>query len=195
MGQSPHTRGNLKPSKEHDMTTRSIPAYAGEPSGLPPERHSARVNPRIRGGTSGRLPEPISYEGQSPHTRGNRADRRGRQVDPGSIPAYAGEPGTGVVGCLYDKVNPRIRGGTGQHRQQPSPNKGQSPHTRGNRRRRAGRGADRGSIPAYAGEPTHVEGHRHLGRVNPRIRGGTLSCSTSAVRRTGQSPHTRGNHC
>ena len=73
---------------------RSIPAWAGEPL-----RHHAQLNPlevypRVGGGTVLKLHLPMALQGLSPRGRGNRVAADGWRRLRGSIPAWAGEPGS-----------------------------------------------------------------------------------------------------
>ena len=71
---------------------RSIPAHAGEPTGLTPDNQRLRVYPRPRGGTSSYYSRSSSCCGLSPPTRGNRRHQAGCWACTRSIPAHAGEP-------------------------------------------------------------------------------------------------------
>ena len=53
--------------------------------------------------------------------------------------------------------------------------------------------AGRGSIPAYAGEPTGVVDIATIGAVYPRVCGGTLYCYATGTSIEGLSPRMRGN--
>ena len=65
-------RGNRRRISHDRQRAGSIPAYAGEPRSMPSILMSARVYPRVCGGTR-------QGASKKPHSRG-------------SIPAYAGEP-------------------------------------------------------------------------------------------------------
>ena len=112
-GLSPRERGNRRFPGGKALTTRSIPARAGEPE--PRRRFGPRpwVYPRASGGTHDEGVREHPVVGLSPRERGNPArDPPGQRV-PGSIPARAGEPG----GCDpygdHIEVYPRASGGTG----------------------------------------------------------------------------------
>ena len=105
-------RGN--PHHGGDLVRRrwSIPAYAGEPytDGWA-ELHN-RVYPRVCGGTHR---EPIYKPptwGLSPRMRGNLPQYHNGDAQPGSIPAYAGEPTADDGGTQAHRVYPRVCGGT-----------------------------------------------------------------------------------
>ena len=76
----------------------SIPACAGEPAvdgvGLAPEG----VYPRVCGGTQSVPTRLDLIQGLSPRVRGNRQCRPFVLGERGSIPACAGEPGSGASG-------------------------------------------------------------------------------------------------
>ena len=71
----------------------------------------------------------------------------------GSIPAHAGEPGSGQTRQSPRRVYPRARGGTKFLPITIEAYKGLSPRTRGNQKSRLPKEAAIGSIPAHAGEP------------------------------------------
>ena len=90
------------------------------------------------------------------------------------------------------KDHPRIRG---EHFIKygivPS-SEGSSPHTRGARRRLAGRRRLLGIIPAYAGSTTKTFSPPRAARDHPRIRGEHWQHRRRPEGRRGSSPHTRG---
>ena len=90
----------------------SIPAHAGEPSGITLLSGIMGVYPRPRGGTDARGVEAVVSEGLSPPTRGNPLTALLRAVGAGSIPAHAGEPSRRAYGAVIRAVYPRPRGGT-----------------------------------------------------------------------------------
>ena len=72
---------------------RSIPAYAGEPFGMPLTGQNLVVYPRVCGGTAGKPRGVPVDKGLSPRMRGNLVISAPPSGRGGSIPAYAGEPG------------------------------------------------------------------------------------------------------
>ena len=70
---------------------------------------------------------------------------------------------------------------------------GLSPRGRGNRRRHQHVGANLGTIPARAGEPSHIERRTLLRRDYPRAGGGTFLRFALLARLAGLSPRGRGN--
>ena len=91
-GLSPRVRGNPPTQQVDRYDAGSIPACAGEPSGVNPNHAANAVYPRVCGGTddlAGKTPEE---KGLSPRVRGNPSRLLGISTDAGSIPACAGEP-------------------------------------------------------------------------------------------------------
>ena len=92
MGLSPRVRGNHASIRSACVFMGSIPACAGEPARHAARSLTARVYPRVCGGTVLDYRLLRLHKGLSPRVRGNLQ----RRVDPcahnGSIPACAGEP-------------------------------------------------------------------------------------------------------
>ena len=173
-GLSPPTRGNPRFSPPRALSSRSIPAHAGEPGRQRERRGVSEVYPRPRGGTSSRSRASDWMEGLSPPTRGNRYLGGGGRHDCRSIPAHAGEPPSDSVPLSAVEVYPRPRGGTVSGAIRNSPPTGLSPPTRGNQGRREVRDLIVRSIPAHAGEPRRHSRAARRSRVYPRPRGGTM---------------------
>ena len=112
VGLSPPTRGNPDVVWEWPGSPRSIPAHAGEPSGVCPSVHSITVYPRPRGGTACAGCGASAGTGLSPPTRGNLPNVVAVPTDDGSIPAHAGEPLHSRTCHAVLPVYPRPRGGT-----------------------------------------------------------------------------------
>ena len=112
-GLSPRVRGNRAHPGGARRSVGSIPACAGEPPARRAARRSARVYPRVCGGTDmgGRL--PTADDGLSPRVRGNHRPKAGVGVGYRSIPACAGELGGGGRAPGWRWVYPRVCGGTG----------------------------------------------------------------------------------
>ena len=173
-GLSPRGRGNHNAADLPPHRLRSIPAWAGEPPFARPKPSSARVYPRVGGGTKTWLAPGRSTRGLSPRGRGNRP-ASGRCVPPRrSIPAWAGEPLGAVQAVVYLGVYPRVGGGTGDEVSEPPLLDGLSPRGRGNQCWAAERPLPHRSIPAWAGEPGTADKCRGLYTVYPRVGGGTL---------------------
>ena len=131
--------------------------------------------------------------GLSPPTRGNPPARFSPAGCRRSILAHAGEPRPCRRVPIPIAVYPRPRGGTTPSAISSSASPGLSPPTRGNPATDDRRAAERGSIPAHAGEPTRVRRAPALHEVYPRPRGGTRAAAMRRGGRRGLSPPTRGN--
>ena len=110
-----------------------------------------------------------------------------------SIPACAGEPAIYRAYKAGQPVYPRLCGGTIAHLRQRQQYDGLSPPVRGNRPSRHPQIHSARSIPACAGEPGRVAGHRSPRGVYPRLCGGTWRQAAQAAGRPGLSPPVRGN--
>ena len=110
----------------------SIPACAGEPSKAVPELAHVGVYPRVCGGTV--LDFLIAYvdSGLSPRVRGNLCWASYEVGKPGSIPACAGEPRGLTPPYTWNRVYPRVCGGTDFMSFHPGLPPGLSPRVRGN---------------------------------------------------------------
>ena len=91
-GLSPRGRGNQASAAVSMPLAGSIPAWAGEPVTWRRLALTARVYPRVGGGTRGLICQVMTLEGLSPRGRGNRNVRGIDTEIWGSIPAWAGEP-------------------------------------------------------------------------------------------------------
>ena len=173
-GLSPRVRGNPLRLPIGYTYPRSIPACAGEPPRPFRPSQTARVYPRVCGGTrNGRIWGRCAG-GLSPRVRGNRRQYLGARRDLGSIPACAGEPPICTSSPGQSRVYPRVCGGTlAALRRQPD-DCGLSPRVRGNQKW-TDLGAPRwGSIPACAGEPAPGPVLDPFCGVYPRVCGGTV---------------------
>ena len=125
--------------------------------------------------------------------RGNPPASRGIWTRPRSIPAYAGEPSASQASCWIPTVYPRVCGGTGQPVGHRIGIVGLSPRMRGNLSSMADISVNAGSIPAYAGEPPLDGQVGDVGKVYPRVCGGTFDIDIPGGFRGGLSPRMRGN--
>ena len=172
----------------------SIPACAGEPP--PPRRQCppSRVYPRVCGGTRDAYAPLIPHEGLSPRVRGNRALGGHHRQAVRSIPACAGEPTAEWHLHWWNRVYPRVCGGTFYTRRDRPTGVGLSPRVRGNLIDGGEVAYWEGSIPACAGEPTEDSYYAWAAWVYPRVCGGTESMLRPPLRLLGLSPRVRGNH-
>ena len=172
---------------------RSIPACAGEPRPPPSPAPATPVYPRVCGGTIYKPDPDKEGEGLSPRVRGNRKTPVWAMNWPGSIPACAGEPQHTSSGGGPGRVYPRVCGGTQAKHWQPGLCPGLSPRVRGNRGRGPVAVPEVRSIPACAGEPQLDGLQDSLGRVYPRVCGGTPPALDTIAAERGLSPRVRGN--
>ena len=91
--------------------------------------------------------------GLSPRVRGNLSVPVQTNLERGSIPACAGEPGYTYIRSHYTTVYPRVCGGTAASLRQALRLGGLSPRVRGNPWDEALVALRARSIPACAGEP------------------------------------------
>ena len=164
---------------------------------------SMGLSPRVRGNhVEGRHGvrgqglgiERASFLGLSPRVRGNRLMPYGVARATGSIPACAGEPCEPCHVSTKNKVYPRVCGGTRRTSSDAICAVRLSPRVRGNRSLCAGVQTRNRSIPACAGEPPMTTSQPFLNAVYPRVCGGTILRSPSAILVSGLSPRVRGNH-
>ena len=195
-GRSPRARGkqDARPARVHLLG--SIPACAGEATRSERADRRGWVDPRVRGGSSPTDTNRALTDGRSPRARGKLADVRTPTDYHGSIPACAGEAPAMPIGPLAPSVDPRVRGGSiGKlwDRMEPTRrDKGRSPRARGKPASARRPTAAWRSIPACAGEAARPDRVRVRPTVDPRVRGGSSSSSTTAEPSSGRSPRARG---
>ena len=176
-GLSPRVRGNLPVPRPSPGSWRSIPACAGEPRKGTNDGHSAKVYPRVCGGTAQSAQRGGTGAGLSPRVRGNQPSDPCVGHRSRSIPACAGEP------AAQEKAVAEA------HRREV----GLSPRVRGNLHWEGCAHSVRGSIPACAGEPRQPSAGRAPATVYPRVCGGTAARKDMYRTALGLSPRVRGN--
>ena len=186
-------RGNPARLRCPAVSPRSIPAYAGEPRRRNILHICNMVYPRVCGGTRKRGLAAAGQSGLSPRMRGNPWLLDPPEPDFRSIPAYAGEPKTGVWPKGSQVVYPRVCGGTRSASDTAGNGNGLSPRMRGNRWRTSPSPAGGRSIPAYAGEPLLALKTPSHTPVYPRVCGGTRYRGRVGESLIGLSPRMRGN--
>ena len=152
-GLSPRVRGNQQLHRHPCRRPGSIPACAGEPYELAREQYYCEVYPRVCGGTDHSFLRVSYATGLSPRVRGNLCELQIFALSSRSIPACAGEPGDNDEDGDWDRVYPRVCGGTHKNGAKDLPYLGLSPRVRGNRPVNDVAVAQNRSIPACAGEP------------------------------------------
>ena len=193
MGLSPRVRGNRHGGPGAGFGSGSIPACAGEPSACATIRGRRRVYPRVCGGTPGSRAKRLNQRGLSPRVRGNLALFLISTKPARSIPACAGEPGSGWRRELLSRVYPRVCGGTGAPGGAAGGVMGLSPRVRGNPVQCRSRRVRWRSIPACAGEPRRSFPPWSSQKVYPRVCGGTTGVWAISSFALGLSPRVRGN--
>ena len=193
LGPSPRGRGNHLMTMFGPPSDRTIPAWAGEQFLFMVVIGIIGDHPRVGGGTDCPPFREPARMGPSPRGRGNRIARRRRQPRRRTIPAWAGEPrhGHGKVDEAAD--HPRVGGGTLRGTPERVRFNGPSPRGRGNPRTPSLLRQCRGTIPAWAGEPSATNTHRADTRDHPRVGGGTTMISDDDASDAGPSPRGRGN--
>ena len=171
-GLSPHGRGNLPLEHFACLSSRSIPAWAGESSTVITGPKPNRVYPRMGGGITGVIDRNVTQLGLSPHGRGNPSRRTLSGRWSGSIPAWAGESQTCNPRTGLGPVYPRMGGGICALASAISNAAGLSPHGRGNPACKSPRSPYRRSIPAWAGESSKKASLTTPEKVYPRMGGG-----------------------
>jgi len=152
-----------------------------------------KVYPRVCGGTSKLGTWPRMVAGLSPRVRGNLSDTIACVTKSRSIPACAGEPIYGEGRPAYQKVYPRVCGGTWRTHCALMIPRGLSPRVRGNRSQIRSDTLKSRSIPACAGEPIVSTVLSPVSRVYPRVCGGTDCARIVVCETVGLSPRVRGN--
>ena len=193
-GLSPRVRGNRAGQRVAGVGVGSIPARAGEPTWIGLLGSSCVVYPRACGGTVEQRWQILDREGLSPRVRGNQPPAADAGSGRGSIPARAGEPRVVAQRDGQHGVYPRACGGTRGTPSLASPARGLSPRVRGNPKGVPDEQAEKGSIPARAGEPSPAVTRELPGRVYPRACGGTQNRANMLIAAGGLSPRVRGNH-
>ena len=192
-GLSPRGRGNPGAHVQADGPAGSIPAWAGEPVGLPSSVPEQGVYPRVGGGTNDNFDEKVYCRGLSPRGRGNLIGGHYHIGASGSIPAWAGEP-CGHAPCQWQlPVYPRVGGGTDPLGGILANLLGLSPRGRGNPDWQEECADPERSIPAWAGEPISLPRTDRQPGVYPRVGGGTRLRRLQARLEAGLSPRGRGN--
>ena len=192
-GLSPHVRGNLLNVSSTWVGVRSIPACTGKPAGVCAAAAGARVYPRMYGETQRMAPAKDRGMGLSPHVRGNQRVARGSKTRRGSIPACTGKPPGPRSGAVRAEVYPRMYGETYTATAAPLAMCGLSPHVRGNPPSTTAARCAVGSIPACTGKPAAHRPPVAARGVYPRMYGETTCSRCWPARRSGLSPHVRGN--
>ena len=153
VGLSPRVRGNHIQLEQRFNNLGPIPACAGQPGRRKGPWSSRRAYPRVCGATERDLIQRHAAQGLSPRVRGNLRPACGRHRRPGPIPACAGQPQTPTGPSAFRRAYPRVCGATTPLTLEMLLSLGLSPRVRGNRCCACLLPAQRGPIPACAGQP------------------------------------------
>ena len=191
-GLSPRGRGKPAEFANDLLAKRSIPAWAGETPGPPVADSMVEVYPRVGGGNDLAEGPFLGPEGLSPRGRGKLMPGQDRCLDPGSIPAWAGETERFCRLGSARRVYPRVGGGNRRRSSGRYAGQGLSPRGRGKRPicsscRQRGR-----SIPAWAGETPCSLACSPANAVYPRVGGGNSRSWCFRICPQGLSPRGRG---
>ena len=192
-GPSPRGRGSPGLGGQPGEVVGSIPAWAGEPLAAAVAHALSAVHPRVGGGAQAGEYMMRSTRGPSPRGRGSRIRDLVLDLVHRSIPAWAGEPRTFLTSPDTLGVHPRVGGGARAIQTSTTSARGPSPRGRGSRRQDDDPPALRGSIPAWAGEPSCTSATGTTIPVHPRVGGGASDWSALRVRGRGPSPRGRGS--
>ena len=190
-GSSPHTRDKFLFLEDDFVSSRIIPAYAGQILTSKERFTPMQDHPRIRGTNKAITIDKICYQGSPPHTR----DKLFSFPLPKSFhritPAYAGQMGVALIAGQTQRNHPRIRGTNAICIGAIIGTKGSPPHTRDKFQAFLLFLPCNRITPAYAGQILYrlnvsvgVEDH-------PRIRGTNIQYAPFWLVCGGSPPHTR----
>ena len=191
-GLSPRVRGKRFASCTSRLAQGSIPACAGEAGGRYAGREKAVVYPRVCGGSLLLAAANAASDGLSPRVRGKRPRPRQQRPPRRSIPACAGEAGSGRGAEVCYRVYPRVCGGSLPGTGGGGGRAGLSPRVRGKRRPPPACRRWRRSIPACAGEAEFYGTGLVVKKVYPRVCGGSPPQAAEHALKDGLSPRVRG---
>ena len=195
IGSSPRTRGTDTGAGRPPLSSRFIPAHAGNrctrPSWVPP----TPVHPRARGEQQGAQVRTPEYSGSSPRTRGTGVEGQDAGRIQRFIPAHAGNSSRPTCGLWRASVHPRARGEQLRMAAAVSLSAGSSPRTRGTDSRMPTPSPWPRFIPAHAGNRCKSRGPTMPAAVRPRARGEQRSAPSECGAADGSSPRTRGTVC
>ena len=174
IGSSPHARGTLDDAQFHFLTSRFIPACAGNAPGLPTGPAARPVHPRMRGERTFEFEPLITPAGSSPHARGTRGVGRLGVDHVRFIPACAGNAPLPECSLWRWPVHPRMRGERDVELHQRPVELGSSPHARGTPHTGQHNLGGQRFIPACAGNAPETPTCGNPATVHPRMRGERL---------------------
>ena len=191
-GSSPLTRGKRRTTYLHENVGRLIPAHAGKTLGGLGEAAQGGAHPRSRGENLIPTVMQLSSVGSSPLTRGKPSSCTLRPRTARLIPAHAGKTSRASRTSCQAPAHPRSRGENPSLVTHSVGVSGSSPLTRGKPLARARGDRRRRLIPAHAGKTMRCRHPTAQGAAHPRSRGENRILKSSARKKGGSSPLTRG---
>ena len=178
----------------HDQRQRQgiIPAYAGNTMEPICRAVYSGDHPRVCGEHSNPAKDGVWGTGSSPRMRGTRDRRSDRRVQPGIIPAYAGNTSNTKSKVRPPRDHPRVCGEHLPARRNIPVRMGSSPRMRGTPRVAPCAGAVMGIIPAYAGNTSDILGGMFNHSDHPRVCGEHTQSPLPQAAFPGSSPRMRG---
>ena len=193
-GSSPRMRGTLPPSVRQIVPAGIIPAYAGNTSTKRSTDRSCRDHPRVCGEHATIVPTASTPAGSSPRMRGTHRPRKQGHVQPGIIPAYAGNTGWPYVLMKAGRDHPRVCGEHAWIDSGYDNRVGSSPRMRGTRLIVVYAALPYGIIPAYAGNTNFPTFMAVNNGDHPRVCGEHRPPEPDEDDSWGSSPRMRGTH-
>ena len=185
-------RGKHGATSQHNHSTRTIPASAGETIPCNSARYWSGDYPRECGGNVDTIYLDEYDKGLSPRVRGKPINCNARTSSTGTIPASAGETQHCNLDVGVDSDYPRECGGNVPFASVWRPLLGLSPRVRGKHLPTCPGTLGHGTIPASAGETYRALRARLARRDYPRECGGNPSVINHAAAYEGLSPRVRG---
>ena len=170
----------------------NTPAYAGNTFGLFFLYRRQGDHPRVCGEHAPAERRHLHRLGSSPRMRGTPDQRANQHGQSGIIPAYAGNTGLTLGFDTAKEDHPRVCGEHTLTQQGIDVAKGSSPRMRGTRHHSGRRAADRGIIPAYAGNTCRAFRPPVAVWDHPRVCGEHFLRSEMRKTFPGSSPRMRG---
>ena len=195
VGSSPRVRGTVPKWLASRLSSRFIPACAGNsrcrPAGLP----CVSVHPRVCGEQRNRVHLNLTLNGSSPRVRGTVNVPLGSGGNTRFIPACAGNSRQSSVCTTRRAVHPRVCGEQPGNAAESSGELGSSPRVRGTVQQIADPPARDRFIPACAGNRVTSYNYDLPAPVHPRVCGEQRVRSAQPEPVRGSSPRVRGTGC
>ena len=191
-GSSPRVRGTRRGRRVHVRQRGIIPACAGNTSRCSKAWAASRDHPRVCGEHPIRAPTRTGSAGSSPRVRGTPVGNGLPRIDPGIIPACAGNTISPRFSRMLARDHPRVCGEHTACCAARSISPGSSPRVRGTRMRRHVMHAPPGIIPACAGNTSGFVSSATMARDHPRVCGEHPMETILTPRLLGSSPRVRG---